>query len=84
MSRMQLNYKYKGIMGIANDTTYGIHQPAVTLSQKANLAAAGRYQSRVSCFSFTPSYVILLKLISLHKKLARKIPTILFGKRDKI
>ena len=47
MSGMRLNYKYKS-MGIANDSTYGIHQSAVTLSQKANLAAAGRYQSRVS------------------------------------
>ena len=41
MSGMRLNYKYKG-MGIANDSTCGIHQSAVTLSQKANLAAAGR------------------------------------------
>ena len=44
---MLLNYKYKS-MSIAKDSTYDIHQSAVTLSQKANLAAGGRYQSRVS------------------------------------
>ena len=44
---MLLNYKYK-IMNIANDSTYDIHQSAVTLSQKANFAAKDRYQSRVS------------------------------------
>ena len=47
MSGMLLNYKYKS-MSIANDSTYDIHQSAVILSQKANLAAEGRYQSRVS------------------------------------
>ena len=42
-------------MSIANDSTYHIHQSAVTctLGQKANFAAGGRYQSRVSLNTLT-------------------------------